>query len=404
MDSGVWVRDYRRTLACRKCAMDGSARRLLERWRAAGLIDAPTAARIEAWESAQPSPAHGRLSAIAFGLGGLSLGAAVLLFVAAHWDSLGPAGRFGLVLALVATFHVAAAAAHARLPALATTLHAVGTAALGAGVFLAGQIFNLGDDWPAALLLWAAGAAAGVALLRDWPQVVWTAALVPLWLTGEWLRAFAPGQPSRESFGVLGAGLTLVALAYLAAPAPGGGARWRAALSYLGAATLLPAAGLLGASGFGARADAPLLALGSPYALGWTLATGLPLATALALRGRHGAWLLAAIPWTIALYAAAHVAGASAPAQAAAVLRYAVMAIGAVGLVAAGVRERRALIVNLGILAFALTVVEFYFANLLDRLGRAAGLAGLGLTFIAGGWLLARVRRNLIARIRSAAP
>jgi uncharacterized membrane protein len=402
MDSGARLRNYRRTVAPGKHTMDSSARRLLERWRDAALLDAATAERIRAWEASQPSAAHGRLSAIAFGLGGVSLGAAVLLFVAAHWDSLPPASRFGLVLALVAAFHVAAAAALERLPSLATTLHAVGTAALGAGVFLAGQIFNMGGDWPAALLLWAVGAAAGVALLRDWPQVVWTAVLVPLWLAGEWLRAFAPGEPTREAFGVLGAGFTLAALAYLAAPEPGRTARWRAALSYLGAATLLPAAALLTAGAIGTRGDEPLLTPGPPYAFGWALATGLPLATALWLRGRRGGWLLAAIPWAIALYAAAHFGaahGGAAPA-----LRYAVAAIGAVGLVAFGVRERRALLVNLGILAFALTVVDFYFSNVFDRLGRAAGLAGLGLTFIAGGWLLARVRRDLIARIRSPAP
>ena len=377
--------------------MDGSARRLLERWRGAGLIDAASAERIRAWESAQPTAAHRRLSAVAFGFGGLSLGAAVLLFVAAHWDSLAPGSRFGLVLALVATFHVAATAVRERLPALATTLHAVGTASLGAGVFLAGQIFNMGGDWPAALLLWAVGAAAGVALLRDWPQVVWSAVLVPLWLAGEWLRAFTPGEPTHEAVGVLGVGFTLASLAYLAAPEPGRAARWRTALSYLGAAALLPATGLLTVGGFGARPGDPLLALESPYALGWALATGLPLATILWLRGRRGAWLAAAIPWAIALYATAHTGAAP-------VLRYAVATVGAVGLVAFGVHERRALVVNLGIVAFALTVVEFYFANVFDRLGRAAGLAGLGLTFIAGGWLLARVRRDLIARFRSPVP
>ncbi len=403
MDTGVRVRDYRRTLARGKYAMDGSARRLLERWRDAGLLDVATAERIRAWEASQPTAAHGRMSAIAFGLGGLSLGAAVLLFVAAHWDSLAPAGRFGLVLALVAAFHVAAAAL-ARLPALATTLHAVGTAALGAGVFLAGQIFNMSGDWPAALLLWAVGAAAAVALRGDWPQAVWTAVLVPLWLAGEWLRAFGPGEPMRQAFGVLGAGFTLASLAYLAAPEPGRTARWRTALSYLGAATLLPAAALLTAGAFGSHGEEPLFVLRWPYGLGWGVATALPLAAALWLRGRRGLWLVVAIAWAVALYAAAHVGVPTAHAGAAPVLRYAVAAIGAVGLVAAGVHERRALMINLRILAFALTVGEFYFSNVFDRLGRAAGLAGLGLTFIAGGWLLARVRRDLIARIRSATP
>ena len=203
-----------------KQAMDGSARKLLERWYDAGLIDAGSVERISAWEAAQPAATHRRLGAIAFGLGGLSLGAGMLLFVAAHWDQLGPTARFALVLALVAGCHVAAALVPPRLAALATTLHAVGTAALGAGIFLAGQIFNMGGNWPAAMLLWAVGAAAGVALLGSWPQVLWTALLVPAWLSGEWLRLFEHGRATGPAIGVLSAGLTLLALAYLAAPVP----------------------------------------------------------------------------------------------------------------------------------------------------------------------------------------
>lgn len=375
----------------------------LDHWQDAGLIDAATAARIRAWEAAQPSGAPRRLGALAFGLGGLSLGAAVLLFVAAHWDALGPSSRFGLVLAMVAGLHVGASGARARLPALATTLHAVGTAALGAGVYLAGQIFNLGGDWPAALLLWALGAAAGFVLLRDWPQLLWTAVLVPLWLAARWLALFAEGTPERAMLAVLGVGATLVALAYLAAPGPERTAPWRVALSYLGAVALLPGVNLLVLGGAAARAGAPLMSLAPPFAAGWAVAVGLPLAVAAALRGARGLLLAAAVPWALAL-AATHTAAATEAPGAAPAARYLIEALGAVALVGFGVRERRALVVNLGILAFALTVVGFYFSNVFDRLGRAAGLAGLGLTFIAGGWALVRVRRDLLARIGSQAP
>ena len=66
----------------------------------------------------------------------------MLLFVSAHWDGLSPQARFALVVGLVSGFHIAAAAAGGRFPGMATTLHAVGTVSLGAGIFLAGQIFN----------------------------------------------------------------------------------------------------------------------------------------------------------------------------------------------------------------------------------------------------------------------
>src|SRR5512146_3300714 len=114
----------------------------LDRWLSAGLLDTATAARIREFESSREHPRQLRwpiLIAIAFGA--LMLAAGVLLFVSAHWDDLSPSGRFSLVLMLVAIFHVAGAVFADRFSALSIAMHGVGTAALGAGIFLAAQIF-----------------------------------------------------------------------------------------------------------------------------------------------------------------------------------------------------------------------------------------------------------------------
>src|SRR6185295_7207812 len=82
----------------------------LTRWTAAGVVDAETAARIRLYEQQHAGSARLRwpvLVALAFGA--LLVGAGVLLFVSAHWDSLSPGSRFSLVLLLVAIFHVAGA-------------------------------------------------------------------------------------------------------------------------------------------------------------------------------------------------------------------------------------------------------------------------------------------------------
>jgi uncharacterized membrane protein len=131
----------------------------LRRWTEAGLLDGAAAERIRAWEAGR-SPAGGtRWPAwLALGLGGVMLGAGILLFVAAHWDGLPPGQRFALVLAMVGGFHLAGAAIVGRSRGLAATLHACGTVALGAGIFLTGQIFNLREHWPGGILLWACGA------------------------------------------------------------------------------------------------------------------------------------------------------------------------------------------------------------------------------------------------------
>src|ERR1700756_4672010 len=110
---------------------------LLERWRSAGLIDGVTATKIREFEAGQEQRAHLRWPIlIAIGFGALMLAAGVLLFVSAHWDEMSPSGRFSLVLLLVGIFHVAGTIFSERFPALSTALHGVGTAALGAGIFL----------------------------------------------------------------------------------------------------------------------------------------------------------------------------------------------------------------------------------------------------------------------------
>ena len=58
-------------------------------------------------------------------------------------------------------------------------LHAVGTVALGGAIAMAGQIFNMQEHWPSAVLLWAVGAIAGWLLLGDWPHLALTAILAP---------------------------------------------------------------------------------------------------------------------------------------------------------------------------------------------------------------------------------
>src|SRR5271166_3271999 len=148
----------------------------LDQWILAGVIDPATGQRIRAWESEQARPQGFRwpiLIALAFGA--ILLGAGVLLFVSAHWDELSATQRMTLVVLMVAIFHVGGASVASRFEGLSVALHTLGTVALGAGIALAGQIFNLSEHWPAAILLWAVGAVLAWALLRHWTQATLTA-------------------------------------------------------------------------------------------------------------------------------------------------------------------------------------------------------------------------------------
>src|SRR5262249_17797773 len=127
--------------------------RALDRWKTAGLVDAATAERIREFEERTTGSAKLRWPAIvALVFGGLTLGAGILLFVAAHWDTLAPSQRFMLVLLMVASMHVAGAFSATYSEALAITLHGIGTVALGAGIFLGGQNFKLPPHLPSGIL------------------------------------------------------------------------------------------------------------------------------------------------------------------------------------------------------------------------------------------------------------
>jgi len=129
---------------------------LLNRWQTAGVLDAETAGRIRAHETAQRKPAGLRWQVIVvLILGAILLACGVALFVSAHWDQIGPLARLAVVLAMVSIFHLGGGWARERFHGLSTALHAVGTISTGAAIALVGQIFNIEEHWPAAVLMWA---------------------------------------------------------------------------------------------------------------------------------------------------------------------------------------------------------------------------------------------------------
>lgn len=365
---------------------------LLGRWLEAGLLDAPAAERIRAFE-ADRAPERGlrwpALLAIAFGA--LMVGGGLLLFVAAHWEAMSPSSRFALVLTKVAGLHLLGALLSERAPKLATAFHGLGTAALGAGIFLAGQIFNLEEHWPGGVMLWALGAWVGYALLRDWVQGTLAALLTPAWLAGEWIVATDRWRTGSGEERVLAFGCLLLAFTYLTARHDRADSHLRKALIWVGGLALIPCVFAAIATSSSVRhyyteGHDPSRGL---WILGWTVAVLAPLALAFALRGK-AAWMnLAAAFWVWMLGV---MDGRALP-------LYPWCALGAVGLVFWGLHEAKRERVNLGIAGFALTLLFFYFSSVMDKLGRSFGLMGLGLLFLLGGWQLERLRRRLNARI-----
>src|SRR5215831_11075710 len=218
--------------------MKDALNKRLDRWISAGVMDANTAARIRTFEESERSKEGLRWPVLlALGLGAVLLCAGVLLFVAAHWDELSPSWRFTLVLLLVGLFPIAGALSTDRFPALAATFYAIGTICVGAGIYLTAQIFNLQEHWPSGMLLWAVGSLAGWLLLRQWPQSVLLALLVPAWLAGEWeVRTQGYAHSSR----LILEGLLLLSLTYLTARTGKEDSVVRRGLAWIGGISLLP--------------------------------------------------------------------------------------------------------------------------------------------------------------------
>lgn len=360
---------------------------ILERWASAGLVDAAAQARIRTFESERAEPKQLRWPIwIAIAFGALMLAAGVLLFVSAHWDDLSPAGRFSLVLALVAVFHVAGAIFSGRFAALSSGLHGVGTATLGAGIFLSAQIFNLQEHWPGGVMLWALGAWIAWGLRRDWVQGAFVALLTPAWLACEWLDATERMRFSEE---IAAQGLLLLALTYLSALGNERRDAMRRVLAWIGGIAVIPlAVAAVPESWWGPeRLSTGLQIVGRGAGL------VLPLLLAYFLR-RRAIWMN--------VIAAAWVGSVELLSPSAKVTPYVWAAVGSLGLIAWGLHEARRERINLGILGFGLTVLVFYFSNVMDKLGRSASLVGLGIIFLILAWGLERTRRSLVRKVKAA--
>jgi uncharacterized membrane protein len=388
---------------------------LLNRWQAAGALDADTAARIRSWESAQDAMATPRVQDIqetthsegmawqgrvALILGGILLASGVALFVSAHWDQLGPGMRYLLVMAMVIVFHLGGAVTREKFKALSGTLHAVGTISTGAAIALVGQIFNVQEHWPAAVLMWAIAALAGWMLLRDQAQQTLTLLLFPAWLICEWSYA-AENHIGQEVY--IGRFLFVWAILYL--------------MFFIGTEHRIVRGILFAISSIAVIASLPLMLEGwrSWYGMqaippsrtlfwGWVDIAAIPiLFSLLRMRKSTGPMLVStafviALPWCTRMWME-HYGTASWSHSEPNFAAHALVAAFCIFLIWWGVMQASRGLVNLGTVFFGCTVAWFYFSDLFDKMGRSLGLIGLGVLFLAGGWALEKTRRGLLARM-----
>jgi uncharacterized membrane protein len=150
-------------------------------WRKEDLLDEEQVRALRrALEQSQSSLRSARAVVLFSTLGAVLVGLGVILFVASHWDTMGPLARsLVLVAAYLSTCTAAYATQQRRLPLLAESLWFLATLVLGADIFLVGQIFNFTLTFWQGPFLWFAGAFA-MGYARQKAGYAWLA--VPLGL------------------------------------------------------------------------------------------------------------------------------------------------------------------------------------------------------------------------------
>jgi uncharacterized membrane protein len=135
----------------------------LARWEADGVITATGAASIRA--TFKPLPEGVTIATVVGIVGGLLIAAAFLAFIAANWTEVARPARFAILVAgIVAAYGVGTWFDRAGRSILADLAVGVGSIIFGAAIALTGQMYHLGGDFAAGIMLWAIGALAAAVL------------------------------------------------------------------------------------------------------------------------------------------------------------------------------------------------------------------------------------------------
>jgi uncharacterized membrane protein len=126
----------------------------IERWVAAGLIDRATADRLNAELDSRPGKFG--LGAVLGVLGAVLLGAALLSFVAANWETFPRLLRVGFILAVIIAGYIGGAWRAGQGDELfANVLYLIAAFAFGGGIALIGQMYHLSGDAASAAFVWS---------------------------------------------------------------------------------------------------------------------------------------------------------------------------------------------------------------------------------------------------------
>ncbi|GGA15952.1 DUF2157 domain-containing protein [Neptunicoccus cionae] len=153
----------------------------IEDWQARGLLDATTAAQLDADVQSRAGGTSFRQVLVLLAV--ICLGFAVMSFVAANWDGMGRLTRVGLIFGAMWAFWGGSLILSLRgYHKTAQTCTLGACAMFGAGIMLISQIYHIQGSPKAATWLWAMGTLLAAALTLSVPALVLSLALLMTWV------------------------------------------------------------------------------------------------------------------------------------------------------------------------------------------------------------------------------
>ena len=345
-------------------------------------------------------------------LGGILIGLGVITFFAANWDEIPKNVKLAsLIIGMALSYGAGYAIWQRSGPTpYAVSFVLLGCIIYGAGVHLIGQLYHISVDHPNLSLFWFLGVAPLAYVTRSRP-VMFLAVVLFLAAVAFRLQDWLEGIDEAEAV-IAGTALyiALGAFLYAAGKAKREFEGWESIGGLFQALGLVTAFAALYMLTFHDLFDGADSISGASLGY-WALAYGASIVAVAAL-----AWLawrraqaggespveLAEVGLIAVLLVVAHVAGLV-PAgwdPLYPILFNALFALSALGLMASGYLRDHEGRVNLAIAFIAIYVITRYFEYSIDLLDSSMVFIGAGVVLLAGGYLLDRGRRRMLAAMR----
>ncbi len=123
-------------------------------------------------------------------IGALLVGLGILSFIASNWDGISNFFKLLIIFGVFGGVNLVGYMLSENNPKTGRSFIYLGTLVYGAGIFLIGQMYNFGGDFPTAFLLWSMGIVPMAFLLKDQYLMLFANILFGVYLNGSFDQGF----------------------------------------------------------------------------------------------------------------------------------------------------------------------------------------------------------------------